>query len=125
MTVSSAICISGCVYEFQQSVDLCVGVHTRTSEQPAPSAHSPTCAVGLALGWWWVCRKQHRWWSMKFEVMLRSHLCLTPSRRQLGRPSLGHLRGAGVGAVSQGDPDRTPHCTGCQLPSPASCSARP
>lgn len=49
--MSSVICISGCVYEFQQSVDLCVGVHTRTSEQLAPSARSsPPRAVGLVLG---------------------------------------------------------------------------
>ena len=60
MTVSSVICISGCVYEFPRAWTCAVGMHTRTSEHPTPSAHSPTRAVGLALGWCWECRNQHR-----------------------------------------------------------------
>ena len=54
MTVSSVICISGCVYEFPQSVDLCCGhAHAYLGAPDPLSAFTHTCCgagPGLVLG---------------------------------------------------------------------------
>ena len=112
MTVSSVICISGCVYEFPQSVDLCCGhAHAYLGAPDPLSAFTHTCCgagPGLVLG----VQKPAQVWSVEFGVVLRSHLCMTGgyllAGDSLGRPSLGHLRGAGEETVSQGDQDRPP-----------------
>ena len=74
MTVSSVIRISGCVYEFPQSVDLCCGRAHAYLGAPGPlSAFTHMCCgagPGLVLG----VQKPAQVWSVEFGVVLRSHL---------------------------------------------------